>query len=195
MADEINIHTGCLFKRGNITKSWKSRYFALTDQFSLKYFESLKKATESEMKCNNKNVLGTIELSDIQSIQVALIGNNKNNKIPKYVTILKEYKIDKNERSFIIHLCEKKRTHVISADNFSSFMNWLQLFYRYIYGGILYESYGWKQGERNKAFKYRYFVLNKYKQIKYYNNDQREIQYGIININTVHSFNIDGIDN
>ncbi len=78
MADEINVQSGCLFKRGNITKSWKNRYFALTDKFSLKYFESLKKATESEMKCNNKNVLGNIKLSDIHSIEVGLIGNASN---------------------------------------------------------------------------------------------------------------------
>ena len=202
---------GLLHKRGKLNKGWKERYFILTDDLKLKYYESQSKLSESEMLGNDDNVFGIINILNVELIEIALIdiNNDKDSiQIPKYVKLLKNYKktsanyngknnengsID-NIRSNIIHLVLSSRTYILSANTKKDFNKWLSIFYKYIYDGVIFQSFGYKQGQKNKAFKKRYFVLNKYNQIKYYDNEYRNNHFGFIDLNDIHSFNTNNIN-
>ena len=202
---KINIFEGSLHKRGKVNKSWKERWFVLNNDFKLKYYESKAKASDAEMLGNDKTVRGIIDLLKVEILKVALY---KDCVIPKHVQILSNVKETSannsgknnengsinNIRSYIIHLCLKHRTYVLSANTSSDFTKWLNLFCKYVYGGILFESYGYKEGGKNKSFKRRYFVINEYQQIKYYTLETRDDLKGFIDLNDIHSFNVEDIE-
>ena len=177
-ASSVRLCEGALYKRGKVNKSWKSRWFVMNMNFELNYFESKGKSEETFIV--NRNVLGTIDLLQVEKIEVSLIGDISHDQIPKYIKVLAN---DKDDRSFLIHLVTNNRTYKLSANDSASFLKWLEFFHEYLYGGVLFESMLEKKGEVNKSFKKRYFVLNKFKQLKYYNNDDREILHGFIDLN------------
>ena len=179
-ASSVRLCEGELYKRGKVNKSWKCRWFVMNMNFELNYFESKWKSEETLSVNNNSNSLGKINLLQVQKIQVSLIGDTLNDQIPKYIKILANAKSD---RSLLIYLITNNRKYTLSANDSAAFLKWLKYFHEYLYGGVLFESMLEKKGEVNKAFKKRYFVLNKFKQLKYYNNGDREILHGFIDLN------------
>ena len=78
----LKIHEGVLFKRGKInkrlkaySKKWKEKWFILTSDLVLRYYESQSKALESEMENNDQLVLGAFSVLDIERIEVANVSS------------------------------------------------------------------------------------------------------------------------
>ena len=180
------IYEGILFKRGKVNKAWKQRWFVMTGEFKLNYYETEKLSLETFIVNNDRNVLGSIDLLQIEKIEVSLIKELDLEQIPKYIKVAKtesENNDNKHDRFYLIHLVTSNRTYKLSANDSESFVKWLKYLFKYLYDGILFESYLDKKGEVNKKFKRRYFVLNKFKQLKYYNNADRECMHGFIDLN------------
>eukprot|EP01084_Bolivina_argentea_P304968 526776_1 len=153
MTEEI--HSGLLYKRGKLNKSFKKRWFVLNNDLKLNYYES-------QTKCLESSKLGSIDILKIQLIKVALIDKTLIPSIPKYIKILTPDNHVENHDN-IIHLILQTRTYILSIKTFSSFMTWLNHFHKYVYGNIIFESYGYlaaedcKNPQRNWLFVHVYF--------------------------------------
>ena len=111
---------------------------------------------------------------------------------PRYVKVLDI----ESTRSLNLHLVLSSRTYILSAADANAFDKWLAIFYQYAYGDVLAESAGWKQGEKKRSYKkapykLRYLVLTRHQQIRVYTDDQRLHLHSIVDLNDVHSFNIE----
>eukprot|EP01084_Bolivina_argentea_P233600 393412_1 len=179
------LHEGSLSKRGHLNTSWKDRWFILCDDLKVRYYES--ELNSSMVVNHNKYVCGTIDLLTVHKMEVKVSKNTKASTIPKYTKIIRSDNKDKDK--YIIRLISSSRTYILNAKQQSTFETWVHLFNKYIYGGIIYESYGYKLGNSiNASFKNRYLVINQYGQIKYYENEKRLQLHGWIDLNTIKSF-------
>ena len=153
-------------------------------------------------------MLGTIDSVDIERIEVAALLDTDKSQIPKTIKMADKkgahgadkkadhheeeplppsptirHKHSESSRSLLIYLVTSSRTYKLSASNSNSFVEWLQNLDRYLYGEVILESFLDKKGSDHKAFKQRYFAVNQYRQIKYYNNERRETLHGVIDLN------------
>eukprot|EP01084_Bolivina_argentea_P148469 259550_1 len=189
MPTSVRLHEGLLFKRGKVNKSWKLRFFVMNRAFKLNYYETKRKSIETFTVNNDRNVLGTIDMLQIEKIEVSSLGSTTFASIPKYIQIAKPNAMEKQnssnsmQRSYFIDLVTANRTYRLSANDSTSFLNWLECFHKFLYSGLQFESYLDKKGEVNKAFKTRYFTLNQWKHLKYYDTDSRQTMFGIIDLN------------
>eukprot|EP01084_Bolivina_argentea_P099719 179220_1 len=202
----VKLHEGPLFKKGHVNKAWKQRWFVLSDELRLRWYENHTKCSEAEMiGAVSKNVKGEIDLRTVESIQVTFpdkLIKSSQSDLPKYITIKKASSDTKNSQYYLIHLAStlptlahKVKIYILSTTSLTDFEKWLSTFHQYVYGEEVYGSYGSKQGKVRQAFKKRYFVLNKSNQIKYYNNDKLETLHGAIDLTDIHVFHTDGIEN
>eukprot|EP01083_Nonionella_stella_P150060 477448_1 len=197
-AIQLKLIEGSLYKRGTLNKSWKERWFVLTEDLKLKYYESRSKSAESEMLGTDQHVLGAIALLDIQLIQVSSIDKSIQTTMPRYAKYVRVLPTRDTTHSYIIHLLSSSRTntYIVSAKRYDEFKQWLAIFYKYIYAGIIFESFLSKQGRYTYKTSYtrRYFVLNEYKQMRYYNNRHRDAFHGYIDLNDIHSYDIEDVE-
>lgn len=165
-------------KKGKINKAWKNRWCIITEingDVYLQYYQS---------KIDN-TLCGTIEFSQIYDIKVVhhseydltFLGH-----IPTHIKLTNEIKTDQ-KYAFIIYTT--KRKWIFSAFDPKNFDKWMVIFDKYIYNGILKRGWLEKRGEKNTAWKRRYFVLNQYKQLKYYQDDTLKKHLGTIQLNQV----------
>eukprot|EP01084_Bolivina_argentea_P304901 526668_1 len=166
-------YSGKLFKRGKINKAWKTRYFMVhRAEQRIKYYAKEKAATQK------KEASGTIDLSNITKIEVATKHDLELiQQLPQYIVHNNKLK---SKKDFTFHLCSEKRTYSFAALNENDFFEWLNYLKSCIYGGVIKQGFLNKLGAVNKNWKTRYFVLNKYKQIKYYQDIEKTIFLGYI---------------
>eukprot|EP01083_Nonionella_stella_P071755 192927_1 len=155
-----NTFSGKLLKKGNINKSWKTRYFAVNKALqTVQYYEK-----ETDLN-GSKNEKGCIDLQTIMRIEVTEIIQG----LPKHIASNDKLKSEK-ENTF--HLVSSPRTFILAAPTKSDLMNWLRFIHSCIYPDILKEGHLTKQSGIQKTFKSRYFVLNKLQQLKYYDDER-----------------------
>lgn len=172
------LYEGQLMKKGKVNKAWKNRWVKILMQHGeiyLEYYDS---------KINN-NLHGTIDISDIFGIQVVHFADYNlhfQNKIPEHIDVTDKIKLNQ-KYSFVIQT--KERKYIFAAFDPKNFFKWLSMLHRFVYGGIL--KHGWlqKRGELNKQWKRRYFVLNSFKQIRYYQDELKAVYSGCICLNEV----------
>ena len=56
---------------------------------------------------------------------------------------------------------------------YKSFFEWIKYLQLCLYGNIIKQGWLYKLGNVNKSWKRGYFVLNKYQQLKYYEDSER----------------------
>ena len=175
-------YTGKLYKKGNINKSWKARYFRVNRfKQTMKYYKE-----ESDSNTDGLEQ-GTINLGDILRIEVltnydiTLI-----KQLPQHIVPNDKTKVDK---PFTFQLVSSGRTYVLATENKSQLFKWLRFLKTSLYGEIVKQGWLRKQGSTNKAFKKRYFVLNKYQQLKYYEDEKRDHYLGMIDCTKIYHIN------
>lgn len=177
MACQI-IYEGQLMKKGKVNKAWKNRWCILCDvngEIFLEYYSSKIDA----------NLCGTIEISQVYGIEVIGFPSYELSmlqQIPDTVSINDKIKCQQ-KYSFI--LITKDRKFIFAAFDPVNFFKWLSIFDKFVYGGIIKQGWLQKRGEKNKGWKKRYFVLNQYKQIKYYQDQEKKSFQGAIDLNGV----------
>lgn len=173
--------SGELWKRGKINKGWKLRHIVV-DRLAqtLAYYSS-----ESDVVFN-RPPCGTVTLSTIIKI-IAVTEHNAIliDKLPEFIQFDNKLKSD---REFTFHLHADGRTFVFSAADTRQFTRWIKYLQSCVYGGVVKEGWLHKQGSLNKkSWKSRYFVLNKYCQLKYYATKQRAQLSGLIDCTQIRS--------
>ena len=177
MACQI-IYEGQLMKKGKVNKAWKNRWCILCDingDIFLEYYNSKIDA----------NLCGTIDISQVFGIEVigfASYDLSMLQQIPDTVSITDKIKCQQ-KYSFI--LLTKDRKFIFAAFDPKNFFKWLSIFDKFVYGGVIKQGWLQKRGEKNKGWKKRYFVLNQYKQIKYYQDQEKKAFQGAIDLNSV----------
>ena len=163
------ITQGTLFKRGHVNTSWKQRWFKLTSDAELKYYETKTKPSSKPY--------GNINLLEVERMEVSHTQNVPQMSIPAYAHI-RTRDINENEsRSFIIYLVTEVRTWILSADSKESFMKWVGYLHRCLYEQIVFESL------MKLKTTTRYFTLNTSKLLKYYESQNRQKLLGCIDLN------------
>ena len=191
-------HQGVLWKRGKVNKSGKERWFVLTNSFKLLYYESQAKAEETFIVKNDRNVLGVIDLLQVEKVEVSRLKQTDKAALPKYIRVADDKahsvsvfndddhddKDKDSERAFLMELALLKspRTYRLSAVSSAALLSWLSPLSLCLFGGVLFESFLLKKGEVNKAMKRRYFVLTRFKQLRYYNDERRSALHGVIDL-------------
>ena len=174
--------TGKLYKRGNINKSWKERYFRINRvNQTMKYYKEESDSNTDGLEQGNINLGEVSKVEVITAYDITLI-----KQLPQHI-----YPNDKtkSDKPFTFQLISSGRTYVLATENKSQLFKWLRFLVISLYGEILKEGWLRKQGATNKAFKKRYFVLNKYQQLKYYEDDKRETYLGHINCTKINHIN------
>lgn len=173
------IFEGPLMKRGKINKAWKSRWCILNivreEEIVLEYYVSKE----------NRHLCGTIDLCEVFAVEViSEYRLSLSQKLPDNIIINADVKTDK-PHSF--QITTHRRKYMFSAPDGGAFNHWIISLDKYIYGGIVKKGWLWKKGQQNKGWKKRYFVLNEYKQIKYYEteNDLKATFKGTIRLNEI----------
>jgi len=188
------VHSGWMYKRSRIKKKWKRRYFTLSNDLTLRYFDSESDATRFESTGSNTHLVGSLKVLDIGLIEVS--GYNKLEKVsvPQYIRSKPRNKVGDEERCYIIRLVLLSRSYTLSAITAEDFQKWMDVFSRYVYGEILTESMGYRLNEK-KRFEQRqsYLVLTQHHQLRLYNHKQRVLFYGTLDLEDVHSFHTEGV--
>ena len=165
-------------KKGKVNKAWKNRWCILCDineEIFLEYYDSKIDA----------NLCGTIEISSVFGIQVigfASYDLSTLQQIPENIKITDKIKCHQ-KYSFV--LVTNKRKFIFASFDPKNFFKWISVFNKFIYGGILKQGLLQKRGEKNKGWKKRYFVLNQYKQLKYYQDEEKKSYAGTIDLNEI----------
>lgn len=177
-------YTGKLFKKGNINKSWKERYFRI-DRFkqTMKYYKEENDVNTDGLEQGSINLSEITKIEVISSYDISLI---KQLKTIKYIQNNDNVKSDKQ---YTFQLISSGRTFVLSAQNKSQLFKWLKYLQLCLYGEVIKEGWLRKQGAMNKSWKKRYFTLNKYQQMKYYDDDKRTNCLGSIDCTKIHHIN------
>eukprot|EP01084_Bolivina_argentea_P147911 258718_1 len=168
-----DIYNGTMFKRGKINTKWKERHFIVyRSEQRIEYYTSAEDATKK------KEILGTIDLSNATKIEVV---SNYNitliRQLPEYIDHNDKLKSDKN---FTFQLILDNRTFIFAALNKPLFFEWLHYLKSCLYGAVVKQGWLQKLGAVNKNWKKRYFILNKYQQMKYFEDTQKIKYLGMI---------------
>ena len=170
--DENETYIGKLFKKGNINKAWKQRYFKINRfKQTMRYYKD-----ESHINMNGKEK-GIIDLTEINKVQVISTQEIDFKELPKYVQVNGNVKSDKQ---YSFQLVSSGRTYTLATQSQSELLEWLKYLQLSIYGEIIHQGWLKKQGAVNKSWKKKYFVLNRYQQMKYYDDDKRTHLLGFI---------------
>jgi len=184
--------SGWLLKMGYINKSWKRRYFKcnLDEDFLLRYWRSEETA---------QNPKGMIDLKEL--VNVSSSPGTTLKRVSSRVVELRD-SICSSERAVHISLYTESRTWLLQTSEFAE--KWINIFNTVIRENeerLGRESYFeerlsvhrkslvgflWKRGAKNKAWKYRYFVLDVPKTspptLKYYKDREARQEKGIIRL-------------
>ena len=176
--------SGKLFKKGKINKAWKERYFiCYRNEQRMDYYQNEKDAKQKQ------NVSGSIDLTVIAKVE--LITENYDfdlmKQMPKY--ILETNEKDQSDKDFTFLLISNKRTFILAATDKNELIQWLKYLSSCLYGDVVKEGWMKKQGQINKGWKDRYFVLNKFQQMKYYDNAQKTNCFGTIDCKLIANIN------
>eukprot|EP01084_Bolivina_argentea_P286564 491602_1 len=172
------IFEGQLKKKGKINKSWKNRWCIISEIAGAVYLQYYDSKIES-------NLMGSIDFSDVYDIKMlhssdydlSFLGS-----IPTNISLTNEIRSEQ-KYTFIIYTA--KRKWIFSAFDPKNFNKWMIVFDKYIYNGIIKRGWLQKRGEKNRSWKRRFFILNKYKQLKYYTDNTCKKWLGTISINDV----------
>eukprot|EP01084_Bolivina_argentea_P231553 390464_1 len=172
----MTLYEGELSKRGKLNKSWKQRWFVLTEHFKLEYYKTKSKSKEP------RNALGCIGLLQIQRIEVSLLHDIEPSSIPMYIHILSgDLHTTNTNRMFLINLKTQSRTYHLSANDSASFISWIDHFHSLLFDGTLMQSLLEIKNDPDGPY---YFVLHKHRHLKYFNNEHRDMLIGCIDLNT-----------
>eukprot|EP01084_Bolivina_argentea_P265023 449099_1 len=178
LSDEVVIMFGELRKKGKVNTAWKSRWCELSfleEGLILSYYLSKL----------NKKLCGTIKTTDIYALKVI---NYDEKEFEDYNL---PQGIDNNNTpelsdKYSFALCTLSREFVLAAPNKTDFIGWIEIFNKYIYGHIIYEGFLLLKKEKTtNTWKQRYFVLNEYKQFKYYEDVDKKVFCGAISLSEV----------
>ena len=178
MASATVIYEGQLMKKGKVNRAWKNRWVKILmtrGEIHLEYYDS---------KMNN-NLCGTIDISHIYGIQVVHFADYNLsfiNKIPEHCIINDKIKL---HRTYSFLIITSHRKYIWAAFDPKNFLKWLSILCRFVHGGIIKTGWLHKKGELNKKWKRIYFSLNSYKQMKYYQDEQKTVFSGNICLNEV----------
>eukprot|EP01083_Nonionella_stella_P010618 30206_1 len=157
-----------LFKRGQINTKYKERWFVLNElTLQLEYHD-----TEQ-----SQYALGTIALSDVYAIHTSLNTTDP----PDYVV---QNCKNNSGKQYTFELITSFRTYVLATDHYVLCSQWVNELSRVIFGEVIYDGVLRKLGKVHKVWRTRYFVLNKYKQIKYYPTKKRVQLLGTITVDS-----------
>eukprot|EP01084_Bolivina_argentea_P251681 422197_1 len=175
------VFSGTLFKRGKINKGWKQRHFVI-----YKWQQYMEYYTNSENAQQKQDACGTIDLTKISKIQIIC---NKSDiesmkQLPQFIEPNYSTQSDKKHT---FHIFCENRTYILAALNESELFEWLNYLQICVYGEIIAECWLTKQGKLNKNWKRRYFVLNKFHQLKYFDDEKRTKYLGLINCTQISS--------
>eukprot|EP01084_Bolivina_argentea_P265025 449102_1 len=181
LSNEIVIMFGKLKKRGKINTAWKQRWCELAflaDELILSYYVSKR----------NKKLCGCIEVVKIYKIQVIDYDINefKDYNLPQNIQKIESNNLKNNNLKYTFSICTLGRDYILSAPNKTDFIGWIEIFNKYIYGHIIYEGFLLLKKEKTtNTWKQRYFVLNEYKQFKYYEDVDKKVFCGAISLSEV----------
>jgi hypothetical protein len=142
--------------------------------------------TNTVLQLNETTMLGFIDLTDVLKIKIT----NDNglfftHKVPQYLILKtkKKKKSKKSQENYTFELVCDYRTWVLHALDGTLYLKWLKHLQMCCYGKVLHEGYIWKY--RHKKWKKRYFVLNEWYYIRYYQQSDREKYLGCIKLEEV----------
>lgn len=182
MSYNLNALSGYLHKKGKINKGWKRRWCTLDINTQVLNYYELK---EVQYLC------GTIEMSSVEKIEVLHFSDenaNYNQFSVEFIKLLPKYIYYNTRcmsdfaRTFQLTLNKTNRKYVFYADTHETFLKWIHLLQKCVYGGIVCEAYLHKQTQVLKKYKIYWFVLNCYKQLKYYENETKNKYLGCIEL-------------
>lgn len=133
------IKQGYLIKEGNNNKPWRRRWFVLTDTKEMRYFKQL-----------GDRPLGVFPIE-------------------------KAFVCRCSKKSFCFQIETLQRTYFLAASSYESMKNWMEVLEEN--GAIIKKDgqegvvkAGWlrKEGNRNRPWKQRYFVIYETKEVKYF---------------------------
>eukprot|EP01084_Bolivina_argentea_P121218 214829_1 len=177
-----------LYKRGKFNKGWKERFFAVYRiEQKIEYYAS------SDDRKQNDKMCGSIDLCSVAKIEVIDDDFKSTDSSTGRLRHIGYNEKAKSEKSFTFYLITKKRTYVFAAYSKESLLKWLKYLQSCLYGQVVKQ--GWlseqigKYINHKKVYKYdkKYYVLNKFQQIKYYNNQQKTSCLGTIDLKNVKS--------
>eukprot|EP00483_Globobulimina_turgida_P001245 UN01247 len=172
------IYEGQLMKKGKLHKAWKNRWcklISVNGEIHIEYYDSKM----------NANLCGTIEISQVYAIEVIQSPDydlSMLHQIPNQCIITDKIK---TQQKYSFLLTTPHRKYHFAAFDPQNFSKWLSIFHQFVYDGIIKQGWLQKRGEKNKGWKKRFFVLNQYKQIKYYHDEQKLGFAGSISLNDV----------
>ena len=170
--------TSKLYKKGKYNKGWKERYFIV-----YRMEQRIEYYSKQDDAAQKKDVCGTIDLSTVSKIDVIskydiiLV-----KQLPEYIGHNDKKKSDKD---FTFELYADNRTFVFAATDKSSFFQWLKYLKSCLYGAIVKQGWLKKLGNVHKKWKRRYFVLNKYRQMKYFEDSKKTNFLGFIDCKSI----------
>jgi len=184
--------SGWLLKMGYINKSWKRRYFKcnLDVDFLLRYWRS------EETEQNPKGMIDLKELVNVSSYPGTAL-----KRVSSRVLELRDIACS-SEQAIHISLYTESRTWLLQTSQFAE--EWMNIFNTVIreneerlgresdfeeklsVNKKSLKGFLWKRGAKNKAWKYRYFVLDVPKtsppSLKYYKDRDARQEKGIIKL-------------
>merc|ERR1719495_257628 len=91
----------------------------------------------------------------------------------------------RSDKAWSFQISTSSRKYIFAAFEQSSLHSWVAQLDKFIYGGILRQGWLHKKGEKNKGWRRRYFVLNAYGQIKYYQDATLMKFHGCIQLSSI----------
>lgn len=176
------VFEGKLLKRGKLNKAWKERWFLLYNTLILEYYPSKSDAQKNSNMCGAVDISQTFAIDAITEYSIIL-----EKELPGKVKINRSLKSD---RKYTFQLILESRTYIFAALDAKNFFIWINYLNECIFGGVIKHGYMLKMGAVNKSWKKRYFVMNKYQQLKYYENKNARKHLGIIDLKCVQSIDI-----
>eukprot|EP01084_Bolivina_argentea_P176683 305699_1 len=171
------LHEGIIFKKGQINKSWKSRWFVLYDNRRLAYFENESSKSDDPIK--------EINLSEVHSINI--IPHTANTDTEPTLQRIESISVAsvKCDRPYSFELLTAKRTYLLSCWNLKELNKWIDNFEKSIFGGRLYNGWLIKRGAYRKSWKKRWFVIYDTQEMRYYDDESRKEAKGLIKLHEV----------
>jgi len=180
---------GKLQKKGKINTAWKDRWFEmsfLSNGLTLSYYQSKQ----------NKKLCGKIEVANVY--QIKAIDYNQDEftdyNIPNNITLTQSTESEADYPKYSFILCTLGRDYILSAPNSTEFIAWIELLNKYVFAKTVFDGYlDIKEEKGNNVWNKCYFVLDENKQLKYYNNRNKEIFCGSIPLSKINKIKNDKV--
>ena len=134
----------------------------------MEYFED-DNQTESSRK--------STDLSEVSKIVVAAQDSRSAVQLPRFIQHNTKLK---SKRPFTFYVYFESRVYMLAAPDSGAFTEWLGFLASCVYGGIVKQGWLRKMGHVRKKLKKRFFVLNRFQQIKYFADERRSAFLGLI---------------